>query len=496
MPLSFAHRASAAVLAAGAGDALGWPQEPRGGLIGGRQARERREPAALFGAWERNGGTRYLRYRDPVAAGSYSDDTQLLLAVGRACLTEDWTRHLTRVELPAWPIYQRGGGRAVLRAAKNWTRRQQPWATDSAYFDAGANGVAMRILPHVIHELGRRAATNLQDVQHRVVLDGITTHGHSRALLGATAYAAACRFALTADGTIDEGELLRSALNVPDADTAAGWLPESWWTNRSRDDFRHEWHQTIAELHDLVDIAADSLRRGSLSNVLDTLDLLGALSPKTNGAGTVSAVAAAYLAARASTRPQSALLEAAFAHSADTDTVASMTGALLGALHGDAWMGDLDTVQDAAYLRDMGARLSSGLATSASPPVRSNPTQLQRVLEGTDAVAGAFIDGREFRVRRRVVLSNRPYAMRAELELNDGQTVAVDYAHRDAPGIRPPWFSGAEGQAEPPRDLGQRSTLQIEVTAVELAALSDAAARVGKSVERFVQDSALRAVDR
>lgn len=491
--MSFARRASAAVVAAGAGDALGWPQEPRGGLIGGRSARERREPAAQFRAWERNGGSRYLRYPDPVPAGAYSDDTQLLLAVARACLTEDWARHLTRVELPAWPIYQRGGGRAVLRAARSWTRREPPWLSDDAYYDAGANGVAMRILPHVIFELGHRASTQLEEVQRRVVLDGITTHGHSRALVGAVAYAAVCMFALTADGTVNERELLASALHVPDADLVAQWLPETWWLRRTHSEFWHEWQRTVGELHNLVEIASDSLRRGSLSNVPDTLELLGARSSETNGAGTVSAVAAAYLAARASTRPQSALLEAAFAHGADTDTVASMTGALLGALHGDAWMGDLHAVQDGEYLREIGARLSAGSTVLTVRPDRSNPTELQRFIEATDADNGVFIDGREFRVHRRIILSSRPYAMRAELKLDDGQTVAVDYCHREMPDVPPPWFVAASEQVPPPWDLGRRSTIQFEVSAVELAALSEASRRTGKTVEQFVLDSAVRA---
>lgn len=86
-------------------------------------------------------------------AGEYSDDTQLLLAVARACLAgNQWLEHLRVVELPFWPTYQRGGGRAALTACRAWQDSSPPWASTKAasYFAAGANGAAMRIAPHVL----------------------------------------------------------------------------------------------------------------------------------------------------------------------------------------------------------------------------------------------------------------------------------------------------------------------------------------------------------
>src|SRR5271170_4407033 len=98
---------------AAVGDALGWPQELRGGLKGGKKARESAEPTLAFRPWTRNGGHYSHRYEDPVGPGEYSDDTQLLLATARACLTgTTWWNWLAEVELPTWPLYQRGGGGA------------------------------------------------------------------------------------------------------------------------------------------------------------------------------------------------------------------------------------------------------------------------------------------------------------------------------------------------------------------------------------------------
>lgn len=107
----------------------------RSGLASGRpQPNRRREgrpahqPHRAVPRLVRNGGTRYVAYLDPVQAGEYSDDTQLILAVARACLHgPDWWRWLARVELPQWSIYARGGGGAVLRAARTWARGREPW---------------------------------------------------------------------------------------------------------------------------------------------------------------------------------------------------------------------------------------------------------------------------------------------------------------------------------------------------------------------------------
>src|SRR5262249_8652412 len=91
-----------------------------------------------------------------------------------------------------------------------------------------------------------------------------------------------------------------------------------------------------------------------------TLRELGCFDKRRNGAGTISAVAAIYLAARTATRPSAGLLRAAFLPKADTDTLASMTASLLGALHGPDWTDELNReVQDARYLHDLADRLSA-----------------------------------------------------------------------------------------------------------------------------------------
>jgi ADP-ribosylglycohydrolase len=92
------------------------------------------------------------------------------------------------------------------------------------------------------------------------------------------------------------------------------------------------WTDTAGEMGSRLEAAFDGLTRGALVNDEETLRAIGCFG-KEGGSGTVSAVAAIYVSARTATRPISGLLRTAFLRNADTDTIASMTGSLLGAIH-------------------------------------------------------------------------------------------------------------------------------------------------------------------
>ena len=92
-------------------------------------------------------------------------------------------------------------------------------ATQSVNFDAGGNGVAMRIPPYTIFYAGVDDPTLfIRDV----IMDGIATHGHPRDLIGATAYAFATWWLLRNDRTIRFGELVKVLL---EGQKACGTLP-------------------------------------------------------------------------------------------------------------------------------------------------------------------------------------------------------------------------------------------------------------------------------
>src|SRR5262249_40408794 len=145
------------------------------------------EPAMAFRSWTRRGGGRFNAYDEPIAAGEYSDDTQMICASARSLVNgqDSWFDWLTKIELPAFPMYQRGGGRALLGACKAWAAGATPWqkhrdSKPTDYFNAGGNGGAMRVLPHAIvpsHGQGLASRRN-------VVLDTVATHGHPRAIVG------------------------------------------------------------------------------------------------------------------------------------------------------------------------------------------------------------------------------------------------------------------------------------------------------------------------
>ena len=325
-------KAEGAFLALAAGDALGWPQEmPR--FVRGNPTSSKAHVG--FKEWTRRGGGRFRPYEETIRPGDYSDDTQLTLAVARCRINHGaaWWKAFTQVELPLWTLYERGGGGATKRAAGAWAGASPPWRLKKRenvrrYFDAGGNGVAMRVLPHALFLAGQNQPA---DLMHDVVLDGSATHGHPRALVGATAYAYAAWSLMRRSGTLRFGELLETLL-----DGAPQWsrFPESAreeksWLEVANDvtdaKFREIWARTAHEMRELLETARRGLEAGALADDRGVLNDLGCFGPE-KGAGTVSAAGAAYLAARHAAHPVQGVLRAAFERGADTDTLAAMTG--------------------------------------------------------------------------------------------------------------------------------------------------------------------------
>lgn len=93
--------AQGAMLAFAVGDALGWPLEARGNRVGGTRDLA---PELRLRAWVRREGGRFAPHEEHLPRGTYSDDTQLALAVARS-LTFDqhWWAYFTEVELPGTP---------------------------------------------------------------------------------------------------------------------------------------------------------------------------------------------------------------------------------------------------------------------------------------------------------------------------------------------------------------------------------------------------------
>ncbi|MCC3332932.1 ADP-ribosylglycohydrolase family protein [Nocardia abscessus] len=436
------------LLGGAVGDALGWPQENRSHIVGGNASRAV-NPSPEFRSWSRYAGTQFGRYVDPVAAGEYSDDTQLLLAVAHACLRgHDWLNWLTRVELPQWIEYQRGGGGAVLRASRAWAEGRAPWQVVTQkdepqvlkYYEAGANGAAMRIAPHVVVT----ARSGLEELYKRVILDSLSTHGHPRAVIGAIVHALALRKALLQQGTLEYGALLESVLEEEswqDPIILFEHVPTEWVDSYIRathslgsQDPEVEWKRVVEETRAKIRIALRGLSQGAIANDQQILSEIGCFGPE-GGAGTVAAVAALYVAARTATRPMSGLLRTAFLENADTDTIASMTTSLLGALHGPGWLNGLaHTVQDRDHIMYIAEILTQKdlrnfrVSNSSSISIYSKQTKAwaKRLFDTVSAYA--IPDGRRFEVvgahRLRTKTSN--YVARVIIRTVDGQTMFID----------------------------------------------------------------------
>lgn len=344
-------RAIGSIVGAAFGDALGWPHEERA-----RAIRDNRSRLALT-SWQKRSGGRFQAYEEDIEAGSYSDDTQLILAVARSRLSQTaWWETFTQIELPFWTLYERGGGGATLRAARLHLQGVLPWEASKSdqakYFGAGGNGVAMRIAPHVLRDVGR---ADFDVIAKSVMADGASTHGHPRALVGALAYAYALWVAFESKGTFEFGRLTQAVRDgvqvwapVPDISTI--W--PTWWPAAVRTEaYETVWNAAVGELLVALDIVDGGLSAGALANDEEVLGHLGCFDRRTNGAGTVAASAAIFLASKHAASPFEGVARAALAHGADTDTIASMTGGLVGAISGLDWLGtQVGQLQDLAYL--------------------------------------------------------------------------------------------------------------------------------------------------
>jgi ADP-ribosylglycohydrolase/catechol 2,3-dioxygenase-like lactoylglutathione lyase family enzyme len=430
----FESRAEAAMLAAAVGDALGWPQENRGGRVGGRRGVE---PQLDFVEWRRRGGGRYASHEEVIGAGEYSDDTQLIAAVGRSLLIgKGWWDRWTRLELPFWLLYERGGGGATKRACQAWTKGNAPW-TDEArerYFAAGGNGVAMRVLPHCLRD------DDFARVAESIVADGIATHGHPRAHVGALAYGYALWRALRRRERLPYGALIEETREevatwsrCPPVDNVAPDWAEAANTAGPGlyDDL---WKKTVSEMMDLLSLCGEAIGQGALSVDRETLQKLGAFDKRVSSAGTITAAGALFLASRYASRAEQGLLSAAFAHGADTDTLASMTGSLLAAINGGDWLGKArERVQDDRFLVRLARSLVVGTIredrASSDPDVRT----LVRRLDGTEVGMELTLpDGRIGHLRN---VADHPTKTRNEIktfvvETDDGQTLFFKRARK------------------------------------------------------------------
>jgi catechol-2,3-dioxygenase len=234
----------------------------------------------------------------------------------------------------------------------------------------------MRVLPHALrHAAHDDAGGLLRDV----ALDGVATHGHPRALVGAAVYAYAAWWLLRASHTVRFGELVDMLLGsdaVWGAMPQGGQAPSGWGEAAARcyrDGYGQSWRTVVAEMRALLASVQQGLSAGVLADDDDVLRSLDAFGPA-KGAGTVTAAAALYLCARHAARPVQGVLKAAFSFGIDTDTVAAMTAALFGCLAGRDWLpAEWTHVQDVDYVKALARELADTAPETAERMPRQRP---------------------------------------------------------------------------------------------------------------------------
>ena len=325
------------------GDAAGFPTE----LVSLRELERRIGTPRIEGPveWSRRLGGMFGP-EVTLPAGTYSDDTQLRLAVSRAITGNGFfdVESFAKIELPVWLNYAHGAGRASKLAAANLALRDSTWSNNFfhngrvEYWNGGGNGAAMRVQPHVwvAHNHGPEAFMS------DVIRDAVCTHGHPRALIGAAAHAHALHLSLLTQrlpspdeweelGSVASAQAYRSLLD--DQELSLVWVPQ--WEQLSGTKLKKLWDTTTAEWVEASRTAAAACRTMGtpLHRYRTVLNELGGFTAAERGSGLKTALYANVLAWLYShDGPVRGLLAAANELGSDTDTIATMAGAMMGAV--------------------------------------------------------------------------------------------------------------------------------------------------------------------
>lgn len=347
------------------GDAVGFPTE----LISRDDFIKRNKIHAIEGPidWTRRVGGLFGP-EIPFPVGTYSDDTQLRLSTSRAIRGDGYfdVESFAKVELPVWLNYALGAGRGSKAAAANLSLREATWSqnfyssNNSAYWNGGGNGAAMRIQPHV----WQSHVTGPVHFMPDVIKNSICTHGHPRAIIGAAIHALFVYETLIRREMVNPMEW--SALGesaavqayealVDDPELSLVWIPN--WENLSKKSLNAVWAETVMEWHQAVDVALKHCVDGAepVASYHALLHELHGFKAEERGSGLKTVLFASALAwLFRHDSPEVGLLVSANTFRSDTDTIATMAGAISGAV---AELMPHCEIQDSAYIQDEARRI-------------------------------------------------------------------------------------------------------------------------------------------
>ena len=356
------------------GDALGWISELTDAA--GLKRRTGGDPLERPIDWTRRiGGIGGVMV--PLPAGCYSDDTQLRLAVGRAIRPSGFdVDAFARVELPVWLSYALGGGIGSSKAAENMAKPKKEWWHNAfkGWTESGGNGAAMRVQPHV---WAARTADKPESFLLDVVRNAVCTHSHPTGIMGAVIHALTLAHTMTTgapplpDSVADS---IAVATSIPELMQGDFELHNYWRTafEREAGPFGEAWEQAISDsrnaLQAVISCLTEPTGEERYSAIIAALNLR---EKEHIGSGIRTAIAAVGLT-WCETQPAAALRIAANALGTDTDTIATMAGAILGVI---AETEPPVEVLDAGLIRSEADRLSR-IAQGERPPSHRYPDLL------------------------------------------------------------------------------------------------------------------------
>ncbi len=298
-------------------------------------------------------------------AGSYSDDTQLRLATSRSIKSNGHfaIQTFAKIELPVWQNYALGAGRSSKYAANCLSKPSVAWFSNfyesdkTTYINGGGNGAVMRIQPHIWCAQDLNASDEyLLDV----IKNSITTHGHPRAIAGAVFHAQALAYILQSNRVPSVqhfNEFNLKTLDIPrlislDSNLETIWRPQ--FEEKASQSLDSVYKETYGEINDYIK-QVDLWSNSSRMDYKSLAKILNLHHEKTRGSGTLTAIAASA---------SLLLMNIQSAHSifkdvvnelwTDTDSIASMLGAMAGILIEER---PPETLQDEAYLIEDAKRL-------------------------------------------------------------------------------------------------------------------------------------------
>lgn len=351
------HRILSSALWAAYGDALGFIAE---GVD--ERGLQRRLHGAKWGLvpWRRR-----LGYQGPdvdLPAGTYSDDTQLRLATGRS-IGEGGIFDVdafSRIELPLWPQYAVGAGQGSLDAARRLGAGKQRWDDlvsgdrSGRYVKGGGNGAVMRIQPITW------AAPSLDAVSHDVLVNTATTHGNPKAFVGTLFHAHVLRKALES-GTLPDVDQAREIMKTVRAmvDSLPLELGTSWqkiWSSATASSFPKSWGDACSEIEAVLGDLEPGVKKpvAAYRALLESQNLFA--DEERGSATKTSAVAYAALVLYSDAPTDRIIKDIASIVGSDTDSIATMAGALLGAVRAEALGSE---VQDQDYITSEAHRLAA-----------------------------------------------------------------------------------------------------------------------------------------